>query len=260
MSSDAKILLKLQQDVAKLTKSFDNFKQEMLASKERDMAQIAESFDKFKTDMLEARDREIEDLKLTVTNFETAIQTLEDQKDNAEQYSRKDSIILTGPAVGPLTADENTRDHVVSLIQDKLKVPITHTDISTTHRLGPIRRPTPGTSERRNIYVKFVRRDTKKDVLQASKKQAKNAPLIAHESLTEKRRNMLKSLQSMKKAFPERVKGCTSMDGKLYAFTPPLPGQTRDHRHLIANMETLQYFCSKFVQKPLQDFLGSFTA
>ena len=100
----------------------------------------------------------------------------------------------------------------------------------------------------------------KKTVIQASKKQRKNAPLIAHESLTENRRNMLKALQGMKRAFPDRVKGCTSMDGKLYAFTAPLPGQTRDHRHLILNMEILKDFCSKFVQKPLEDFLGSFTA
>ena len=251
MSSDAKILLKLQQDVAKLTKSFDNFKQEMLASKERDMAQIAESFDKFKTDMLEARDREIEDLKLTVTNFETAIQTLEDQKDNAEQYSRKDSIILTGPAVGPLTADENTRDHVVSLIQDKLKVPITHTDISTTHRLGPLRSSTPG---KRNIYVKLVRRDTKKLII-SSCKAKKTGQLYANESLTPLRRKLFNTLRKMKKDVPALVKGSSTLDGKVYAYTPPINGNTRDQRHRISDWDALKDFCRQFVKQPLDSFL-----
>ena len=228
-TAETKMLTKLQQDISKLAKSFEDFKAEIRHKMDQDIAQITDSFMKFKTEMLEARDREIEDLKLQNTNLELAIQSLEDEKDRAEQYSRKDSVILSGPAVGPMTTDEDTRDHVVALIKDKLKVEITHTDISTTHRLGPQRRPNNGNSERRNIYVKLVRRDMKKEIIQASKKQPKNASLVAHESLTEKRRNMLKALQGMKRAFPGRVKGCTSMDGKLYAFTPPLPGQTRDH-------------------------------
>ena len=244
LSKDGKILLShIQKEISALSASFEQ--------------KLNQKFEEFKQ-QIDTRDSKIEELELHVANLEMSLKTLEDAKDNDEQYSRKDSIILTGPAVGTMTADEDTRSHVISLLKAQLKVDVTANDISTSHRLGPIRRASPGNPERRNIYVKFVRRDTKKLVIQQSKKQKKNAPLVAFESLTEKRRSMLKALQGMKKAVPDRVKGCTSMDGKLYAFTPPLAGQTRDHRHHIPNVDTLRDFCSKFVQKPLQDFLGSF--
>ena len=257
----------MRQEFTKLSKKFEEFKKELLVNRDRQMEELAQqierrltqNFEKFKQEIISAKDAEIEDLKLTIANQDMSIKSLEDAKDWAEQYSRKDSVILSGPAVGSMTADEDTRSHVVSLIQDKLKIQINPNEISTTHRLGPIRRSVPGTPERRNIYVKFVRRDMKKNVIEASKKLRKNAPLVAYESLTERRRNMLRALQGMRKAFPDRVKGCTSMEGKLYAYTPPLPGQTRDHRHHIANLETLRDFCSKFVQKPLQDFLEGFS-
>ena len=127
-------------------------------------------------------------------------------------------------------------------------------DINTTHRLGPIRGA--GTnSNKRNIYIKFVRRDTKKLVIERSRQ--KKSPLRANESLTPLRRKMLGILSSMKRKSPALVKGCSSMDGKIFAFTPPMAGMRKDERHFIPDMDALHAFCRDFVKRPLDEFLNS---
>ena len=59
----------------------------------------------------------------------------------------------------------------------------------------------------------------------------------------------------MKADAPTLVKGCTTRDGRILAFTPPAPGQTRDRRQAISNVTELEEFCRVFVKKPLDDFL-----
>ena len=68
-------------------------------------SRLAQNFEMLKKEIVSAKDAEIEDLKLHIANQDIAIKSLEDAKDYAEQYSRKDSIILSGPAVGPMTSD-----------------------------------------------------------------------------------------------------------------------------------------------------------
>ena len=174
--------------------------------------------------------------------------------DEADQYGRKDSVILTGPAVPDMTPHENTHDLVKSLLKDHLSIEIDEKDINTTHRLGPNKRG-DANRNKRNIYVKFVRRDVKKKVILTSKQ--KKAPLQAKESLTPTRRRMLGILGSMKRKSPNLVKGCTSLEGKIYAFTPPTPGSGRDERHFISDMDALHQFCRDYIQQPLDQFLQS---
>ena len=65
----------------------------------------------------------------------------------------------------------------------------------------------------------------------------------------------------MKKKFPGIVKGCTSQEGRVYAFTTP-PAQAsnipvRDRKHLINTHEALVEFCREFVKVPLDTVLSS---
>ena len=180
------------------------------------------------------------------------LQVAHNRMDATDQYSRKDSVILSGPAVPPMQGEEDTLELVQKLVKDHLNIVVSQQDISTTHRLGPVRASTPS---KRNIFVKFARRDVKKELILKSKNRNRNATLFANESLTPLRKKMFNALRSMRKGVPDIVKGSTSMEGKVYAFTPPLAENGRDQRHYIEDWDALKTFCRDYVKKPLDSFL-----
>ena len=74
--------------------------------------------------------------------------------------------------------------------------------------------------------------------------------------------------------FPDLVKGCTSQDNRVYAFTPSpaaaasvgsggiaagsnVSSRARDRKHLVSSHEALVEFSRDFVQVPLDEFLDS---
>ena len=243
LSHDGKILLQhLQAELAKFGKDISEIK-ELVNAKNREIETLKETI------VLLRNDRD--DLKGQIYSLEGEFKKIHRKLDDEDQYQRRDSIVLSGSAVGTMTDTENINLHVKKLLKDHLNIDIESSDISVTHRLGPNRR---GVEERRNIYVKFVRRDTKKFVIQSSKTQDRGATLFANESLTPLRRKMFHALRTIKKNV-EAVKGCTTFEGNLYAFTKPLPNQTRDQRHHIPDMEALRGFCSEYVTQPLNTFL-----
>ena len=91
----------------------------------------------------------------------------------------------------------------------------------------------------------------------ASKGQAREAQnkLFANESLTPNRTSILQT-----------IKGVTTEDGKVFAFTAHPDGTSRssdengrrkDRRHAINTKEELQTFCDSFLRKTLEDLLES---
>ena len=216
---------------------------------------------------------EVESLKQEVTVLKTQIQKLQgiqdsrdaqiqemqDDADAANQYERKDTLILSGSAIPIMTESENSNELVLKLVKDKLKINMRPEDINTCHRLGPISRANLG---KRNIIVKLCRRDMKKQILIASKKQDKgaNEKLYCNESLSPLRRKMFNCLRKMKADDSTLVRGCSTMDGKVYAFTPPVAPNSRDQRHYIENMDSLQKFCREYVKQPIDRFLEHYNA
>lgn len=221
---------------------------------------IFEDFKKTIIESNEKKDEVITALTEQCTTLERELKTAKNKIDDADQYERKDSVILTGPAVKPMEDNENTHELVQNLLKDQFDIEINKHDINITHRLGPIKASTP---KQRNIYVKFVRRDVKRRVVQKSrelgKEKGKNSPLHANESLTPLRRKIHNTLRQMKKDVPDLVKGCTTLEGKVFVFTPPVPGTARDQRHFISDWDTLQDFCRDFIKQPLDNFLQNFS-
>ena len=240
-----------------LKAEFSQFKEEI-------SSQLINEFTKIKADLIKQHHAEIKTLQDKVSSLEVNLSAankkndhLEDElrsvhkrNDDADQYSRKDSVILSGPALPPFAQEENTAQVVQKLLKDHLNVDLTDVDISTTHRLGPLRNNTPG---KRNIYVKLVRRDTKRLIISTCKGK-RNGQLYANESLTPLRKKMFNTLRKMKKDVPSLVKGTSTLDGKVFAYTPPINGNTRDQRHLISDWDALKEFCRLYVKKPLDNF------
>ena len=236
VSGDAKVLL----DYMKV--EFNKFTQEL--------TNLRSDF----YDLLASKLKEVDDLKVQVVSLEKHVKKLEDEVDSANAYERRDVVIFSGKGLPACTQGENCSAVVQKLVKDNLSLELDMSDISTAHRLG-IKSPQQS-DDKRSMIVKFCRRDKKREILVASKTQA-NPNIYANESLTPTRKAIHTALRKMKREHPTLVKGCSTIDGRVYAYTAPVSSRpdARDLRHHIANMDTLREFCRTYVKLPLDSFL-----
>ena len=233
----------------------------LLSYIQAEFAKFTESLSKYEA--LSVKCEEIDSLKTKVDLLEKTVYKMKDDLDWADQYERKDIVVISGSAVPPVTTDrisgkENTHDLVCTLVKNNLNVDLLATDINTCHRLGPVNRAECN-SNRRNIVVKLCRRDKKKEIIEASKR-LKKPNFFCNESLTATRRTIYQALRKMRKDQPTLVKGCNTIEGKIYGYTPPEGTNARDKRHLINNMEELKTFCRTYVKLPIDNFLLNFSS
>ena len=83
------------------------------------------------------KDTEINKLQDRVDSLESKVTKLEEQLDDVEQYERRDTIIISGPALPSEQTMENPSSLVVNAIKDNLKININLGGINIAHRLGP---------------------------------------------------------------------------------------------------------------------------
>ena len=199
-----------------------------------------------------AKNEEIDVLKNHVKTLQKTVGKLEESLDDQDAYERRDTVIISGNNLPEVHTGEIPNNVVQKVIKDNLKIEITPNEISTAHRLG--KKPPTQAPDKRPFIVKLCRRDTKRTIMQAARAQNSSSPIYINESLTPKRRTILYALRQMKKAHPTLVTGCSSTDGKIYAYTPT--GETRNARHLVNTHEALVFFCREHVKKPLDAFLS----
>lgn len=240
--------------VPAITSFFENFQEKV-------NLMLTEIRDEFMT-LLHQKDGHIGQLQSELGTMKSEVGELRDeltklkgQIDDADAYERRDTIIISGEKVPLATPGEIGSEVVLKLVKDELKINLSPDSISTAHRLG--RKPPNQTADRRNLIVKLVRRDVKHDIISASRQQPRRSNLYISESLTPARSSLFFALRQMKKS--KLIKGCTTYDGRVYAFTAPLQESHRDVRHLISNYEDLTKFCAKYVKQPLQNFLETWT-
>lgn len=207
--------------------------------------------------MLNLKQQELDAVKAEVKSLNEKVFKLECLIDDADAYERRDTVVLSGPAVPTFQTGENCKNIVQQVLAQECRVNIQANDISTAHRLGkknPSQLP-----DKRNIIVKFCRRDTKNEVFMSSKKQPKPVRLYVNESLTPQRAKIYKVLRMMRRSHPELIAGCSTFDGRVYAYTPT-PSSSgeaqRDHRHLILTQDALEKFCDFYIKRPLTTFLA----
>ena len=126
------------------------------------------------TTLFGAKLKEVDDLKTEVKTLTEKVSKLEDLIDDADQYERRDCLVLSGPALPTVSTGENCSTIVRNVIKNTCNINIPSHEISTAHRLG--KKPFSQQPDRRNIIVKFCRRDTK-DVYRSSKTQPRPSQL-----------------------------------------------------------------------------------
>ena len=194
-------------------------------------------------------------LEVKVTALEKKVTQLESSLDDEDAYTRPETLILNGTEIPRPTPGEICSNIVRDVVKNKLNIILQPSDISVAHRSG--KKPNNQTVDRRGIHVKFCRRDTKREIMMTKCDNSDpQHTLFTNECLTPKRRSILFALRQMKKKFPAVVKGCTSQDGRVYAFTPSTSA-SRDRKHLINTHDALVQFCRDYIQEPLENFLGS---
>lgn len=236
---------------------------------------IESSFADLKSDCIsncQAKDAKIAELESNCDSLSKKIEALEDKFEAAEAYGRRDAVVISG-AVPAVTHDENIKNITVQLIKDKLGSDIVPGDISVAHRLQVKRPVNQETPRPPNIYVKFVRRDTKKMVILASKNQPRQASskIFVNESLTPQRTAVFRTLLNLKKNH-QVIKGVSSMEGDVFVYTPAPAGvsrsqggsqsqgaaRARDIRHRVNNRRQLLKFCRDFLQEALEEVVNTF--
>ena len=124
--------------------------------------------------------------ELEVEGLRKQIQELADEKDDLENYGRRNTFVISGPAITPVATHEDTYSTVINILNSKVGFQLSRQDIDVCHRL-PIsrggdasRQPDP---TKKPIIVKLVRREVKHQILRAVKDK-KPKDIYFNESLS----------------------------------------------------------------------------
>ena len=181
------------------------------------------------------------DLRKTNDELETRLSAVEYENDSLEQYSRRNSLRISGIPEEP---GENTDQRVIQLAGG-LGVDINPEDIDRSHRIGKLEQDRPRVGRGalrpkrrpRDILVKFARYNAR-DKLYQERKDLRNlethANVFINEDLTKKRSKLLFDGRTLARA--EIVKAAYSTDGKLYIR------DHEDNRHMIKSDSEIKKF------------------
>ena len=145
---------------------------------------------------------------------------LEDKLDAQENYSRRDTLVVSGN-IPEFSVGENPSQIVQNLICTKLDVNVGNEDISVAHRLG--KKPLEGV-DRRSIIFKLCRREMKSNILKACR--SKKPPFYINESLSPIRGSIMYVLRKARLDYPNKFGRCFSEDGNIKIFMPQHDGST----------------------------------
>ena len=198
------------------------------------------------------KDEQIVKLQTQVNVLNKKIEKLEDQVDENEAYERRDTLIFSGSKVPAEVQDEKCDSVVLKLLENELKYKVSPNDISVAHRLGP--KKNSQQSSTRSIIAKFCRRDAKTDIVSCARR-AKPTGLFINESLIPQRQTVYYALRQAKRKLPNKVSGCTTIDGSVFVWIKPPAAGARDVRVKINTIAKLEDLCEKEFSCSMADLI-----
>lgn len=180
------------------------------------------------------KDEKITQMQGQITQLENKVIQLENQVDEINQYERRDTIIVGGPALAQENLHENSADVVIRCIKDNLHLNITPSDINVAHRLGSKQ----SQITKRPIIVKLHSREMKTEIMKACITVKPN--LHINESLTPKRRSLFKIVWDIRKQHKDLFQQCYTQDGKIY-----IKLKNSNLKEIITNDETMGKFLDR---------------
>lgn len=180
---------------------------------------------------------EVGTMKKKIAEIKKETKVLQDEKEDAEQYSRRNCLRIYGIPEGP---EVKTDELVLHLFNTKLGLTVQPDAIDRSHRISPrpsyaadegrepSTSPTYASTTRRNkprpIIVKFSRYNVRNDVYRARTrlKNADGPKIWLKEDLTTKRASLFWELVNSKKS-----KSCWTQDGNIFALSTRDSKKTR---------------------------------
>ena len=162
-------------------------------------------------DRITSLEKSNKDLQDTYVSLTTRVAVLEAQADQAEQYSRRNCLCISGI---PETPDENT-DNIVQAIANDIVSDIRLQDIDRSHRIG---NPKKKRSTQREIIVKFstYRARANFHKQRTLMKERGHEGEFINKDLTRKRSEYLFEARKLFKS--KKLKGAWSSDGTILAL------------------------------------------
>ena len=235
--------------------SFSNDDNVLTESEQRIVDALTFKMDAWKTEILvelRSKEEKISSLSKEVDALRATVSKLEEQIDNNEAYERRDCLVFSGNSIPTYSTGENTINLACNLLQAKLNLEVSPSNISTGHRLG--NRPASQGEDRRPIILKFCRRDIKTDILNSCK-EMKPQNFFANESLTPIRSKILYVLRQAKKHH-NKIASCKSIDGKVVVWVkPPRPNApgARHTRVFLNTKASLERFLRDMLEVNISD-------
>jgi hypothetical protein len=157
---------------------------------------------------------EISDLKTEIDHLKENNYTLQHQIEEAEQYSRRNCLLLHGV---PEQNKEDTTITAINEISSRLGIPIKADHIDRSHRLGKPKIMPPSDSDNkpnpRPIIIKFVSYSQRAAVYLV-KSKLKKTHLLITESLTTTRMEIYRKALALRKA--GLIETVWSQDGRIF--------------------------------------------
>ena len=153
---------------------------------------------------LEKQDGDMKDFKKRIDDVASKAESLADQQNNLEQYSRRNCLRVSGVNED---ANEDTDTIIMTLAREKLGTPLSLSDIDRSHRIGQ-----PASTKKRPIIVKFTSYRARASVLK-NRRKLKGTGIVIREDLTQRNQVLLKASSNN-----EFVKSAWTHDGKVIAL------------------------------------------
>lgn len=192
---------------------------------------VTESFHR-KIDDLEEANGQLKEavtmLNQRVEELNRKVEKLEIGKDESEQYSRRNSIRISGLA----SVQNEDTDKLVLEIATAIKADITLSDIDRSHRVGK-----PGQSNNRDLLIKFATYRARDKFIRARrnlKDHDRFGRIFINEDLTKRKSDLLYKARQLKKR--NAVNQAWSWDGRIFVK------DKRDERFLIASETDFEQF------------------
>ena len=156
------------------------------------------------------QETQIEDLKERLTISEEKVNTLSEQIDAQEQYSRRNSILIYG-----IPETQNNMETTIQFLANKMKIPYSIQDIDRIHRLG---KKTIDATRPRPIICKFTSYRARALFIHKRAILRKlHTPVYINENLTQKRATLFKAAR--KCVVSKNASKSWTRDGNIFLVT-----------------------------------------
>lgn len=191
--------------------------------------------------ILELKDSKINKLESELASMKREWQDLREKVEDIENFQRRDSLVISGEGIPAAAPAERTTEVVRAVVRSHLKVELGDGDVLEAYRTGLRGTQDPG---RGQIVVKLRHHSLREDLVRTSK-TVRPANVFINENLTPMRSKILYTLRQAKRRFPDKINGCGSRNGQVYAWIKPPNPSAKNMKVLINSINRLEEFCVK---------------